>query len=169
MGHRMNILFVCTGNTCRSPMAEHLLKKKFEADPYESLVQVRSAGISAMQAAAASAHAIEVLKQRNIRLDSHQSTPVDARLVEWADMILTMTMSHKHILVSQYPESSGKAFALLEYIQEDPQQMPANGWSMDVSDPYGGDRERYEACADQLERAIERLYVKIQEQLHRSS
>lgn len=105
----MNILFVCTGNTCRSPMAESLLKKKYP------LVNVQSAGIFAGEKESANRHTIESLKKKGIDLN-HQSQPVSPRLLNWADLVLVMTTQHKQSLILQYPDYSDSFFTLKEYI-----------------------------------------------------
>lgn len=107
----MNILFVCTGNTCRSPMAEALLKNKLKD------VNVKSAGIYAADQQRANKNAIEVLKEKQIELD-HRSQSMTDELIEWADVILTMTTQHKRALIMQYPDHQEKYFTLKEYTSD---------------------------------------------------
>jgi len=112
----MNILFVCTGNTCRSPMAETLLKQKLPK------ANVQSAGIFAGEKQRANQHTITVLKNKDIKL-AHESQPITARLLNWADLVLTMTTQHKQSLILQYPDYTDKFFTLKEYVLEADKQV----------------------------------------------
>ena len=131
----MNILFVCTGNTCRSPMAAALFNKI--ATEKDLDVRIESAGSFAEEGAPASTEAIIVMKEYDIDLLGHHAQPINTELLEKSDVILTMTAAHK-MLLEQYAE--GKVFTLSEYADLDD----------DIDDPYGGDVEEYKECADEL-------------------
>lgn len=113
----MNILFVCTGNTCRSPMAEAILRH--HAD--DSL-KVRSAGLFASAGSPASHQSMQVLKDNGIDID-HRSQPLNEELVEWADLILTMTSQHKQAIISQFPAKMKHVFTLKEHVSEQKESL----------------------------------------------
>ncbi|KGX86454.1 low molecular weight protein arginine phosphatase [Pontibacillus litoralis] len=106
-----NVLFVCTGNTCRSPMAEALLKQKKPG------IEVTSAGLFAQEGSKLSPGSTEVLKSRGIEWN-HQSRPVTIELLQWADVVLTMTQHHKQMLMMTYPKYEHAMFTLKEFVQD---------------------------------------------------
>lgn len=107
------VLFVCTGNTCRSPMAEALLK-----DMASEQFEVKSAGLYAVDGQDAYPHVKTVLEKRGIPIQ-HHSQKVTPELVNWADLILTMTQGHKAALIQQYPEKIEAIMTLKEAAQDE--------------------------------------------------
>ncbi|WP_270166322.1 low molecular weight protein arginine phosphatase [Paenibacillus sp. SYP-B4298] len=114
------ILFVCTGNTCRSPMAEALLRHKSKAQGVA--IEVRSAGVSTVDGLPVSAHAAKTLAQLNVQHDG-VSRALTAEAVAWADLILTMTAGHKRHLLERYPQAVDKAHTLREFVEDDPRVL----------------------------------------------
>lgn len=141
------ILFVCTGNTCRSPMASALLQHKAIDG-----IEVKSAGIYAASGSDASEHAKQVLEDNKISY-SHCSQALTETEVDWADLILTMTNSHKFAIQQQYPKAIEKVYTLKEYSGEP--------FDQDVSDPYGGSLKQYEQTFQELEKLIDKVIEKI--------
>lgn len=108
----MRILFVCTGNTCRSPMAEKLLRKMAKEQGVD--IEVKSAGVFASSGSTASVNATRVLEGRGIT-EEHRSQSVSSVLMDWADLIITMTEAHKQSLFQEYPDCAEKIYTLKEY------------------------------------------------------
>jgi protein-tyrosine-phosphatase len=145
MAHH-HILFVCTGNTCRSPMAEALLNSKNIPN-----IKAKSAGIFAVDGSGASDHAKTVLAEKGVEIN-HQSSMLTKELVDWATYILTMTAGHKQHVISRFPEAKDKTFTLKEFI---------SGEYGDVVDPFGGSIEIYRETRKELEQLIEQLANKL--------
>ena len=145
----MKILFVCTGNTCRSPMAEALCQQ------YLPHIETLSAGVGAIPGLPASIGAIEAMQRRGLNLDHHRSRALSSYLLADADLVLCMSQSHKQVILQALPEEcNGKVFTLAEYVDEPNQE---------IDDPFGGDQEVYEACARQIEELIKKLAAKLEE------
>ncbi len=144
------LIFVCTGNTCRSNVAEVLA---LEAASRLGLSGWRfsSAGIMAFPGSPASENSLQVMQEHGLDLSHHRTTLLDQRLVQDADLILAMTPAHKAQIVSFYPASVSKVFTLLEYAG-DPGQ---------VQDPFGGDIEVYRRTAAQIKDAVEKVIKKL--------
>lgn len=107
------ILFVCTGNTCRSPMAEALFRHMAKQAGLQ--VEVRSAGVAAMDGAPISPHSRTILEKKGLT-DDLRSRAVVSEDIAWADLILTMTMNHKRVVMEMFPDAVAKAFTLKEYV-----------------------------------------------------
>lgn len=135
----MNVLFVCTGNTCRSPMAAALFNKIAMERNLD--VRIESAGLFAHDGDPASTEAIIAMKKYGIDLLGHHAQTINTELLEKSDLILTMTAAHKMVIE---PSAQGKTYTLCEYA----------GMDGDIPDPYGGDVAEYEECADKIYEAL---------------
>lgn len=143
----IRILFVCTGNTCRSPMAEAILKNK-NVDNLE----IKSAGIYASEGSRASHQVMEVLSEKGIFLD-HSSSLLNKDLVDWATYIFTMTTSHKNRIASDFPRAIEKTFTIKEFAENDKYG--------EIMDPFGGSVSQYRETYSELELLIEKIIKKL--------
>ncbi|MBD8069516.1 low molecular weight protein arginine phosphatase [Bacillus sp. PS06] len=144
----MNLLFVCTGNTCRSPMAEAIFRSKNIPG-----VNVKSAGVYADNYSMASLNTVQVLAEKGIAIH-HQSQSLSEELMNWASLVLTMTAGHKQLVLNNFPAASHKVFTLTEYAGE--KQIG------DVIDPFGGSLEIYKETYHELTDLIDKLKVKLE-------
>ncbi|RLQ93503.1 low molecular weight protein arginine phosphatase [Falsibacillus albus] len=141
-----NILFICTGNTCRSPMAEAILRNK-----QNDQIEVRSAGVFAFDGSPASTNTKKVLEENNIS-HSHTSSLLKEEDVKWATYIFTMTSGHKATVLNMFPQAGDKTFTLNEFV---------DGKGLDVADPYGGSVEIYRETFGELDKLIDKLLDKL--------
>lgn len=181
----MNILFVCTGNTCRSPMAQAILQNKSDYN-------VKSAGIFAADGMPVSEETKQVLQQQGIPID-HQSQATSRELMDWAEIVLSMTQNHRDTLKQHYPEAAEKIFTLKEYANPEYEkwwreakklyadieekklasQEPAPSTlhkvtelekklqDIDIIDPFGGNVTIYQKTYEELEKYLALLVKKL--------
>lgn len=152
----MKITFVCTGNTCRSSMAEALARRWLETNaPGCMNIQVESAGLAAYPGSLASPQAVEVMGLAGIDLGAHRARQFSADMAEKSDLILTMTAGHKRVLTEKFPAAAGKTYTLAEFAGREP---------LDIPDPIGRPVEVYEKCAREIRELVGEALHKILKQ-----
>ena len=134
-----NILVVCLGNVCRSPVAEFL----FRRDLGERDIRVSSAGLGALVGRPMDENAIELLKEEGIDASEHRARQLEPSMLRDADLILTMERRHLNSVVRMAPEVSGKVFMFGKWHDGD-----------DVPDPYRHSRRVFEQVHDSIERGV---------------
>src|SRR5256885_14958298 len=148
------ILFVCTGNVCRSPMAEGLFR---HATPGRSDYRVVSAGIGAVDGQPPSPHAVQALQELGMDISGHLSRMLTAELVQQADYIFGMTHSHVDAIILLYPYAAQKTFLLREF------DDTLDFFEKDIPDPIGGSYQVYLNCRDQIEQGIASMLKTIEQ------
>lgn len=145
------IMFVCTGNICRSAMAEKLLIKKVRDKKVENKFYICSSGVYAYTGDRSTYEAIKIMNDEyGIDLSEHKATAVRDSNIEDMDLILCMTNSHRQSLVSIYPNLESRIFLIKDYV----------GLFGEVADPYGGNLKIYSECAKELDYYLNLLLEK---------
>jgi protein-tyrosine phosphatase len=151
------VVFICTGNTCRSPLAEGLFKQMLASHcrcrpedlPHRGF-RVQSAGLAAMSGGAAAPEAIDTAHELGVDLSHHTSRPLTPELAAQADFLFAMTESHLQLLIGQYPELGCR-----------PRLLGSEG--SDIPDPIGCAQPVYRECAQQIRHYLERLLPEVLE------
>ncbi len=149
------VLFVCTGNTCRSPMAEYwfeFLKKKYNLDDWQAI----SAGLSAYSGGQGQDRMIKVMSEVNIDTEGHRCQPADEKLINRVNLIITMTDSQRDILKEKWGPEKNYIYSFNELTGAE---------ISNIRDPWGQSLETYRSTRDQLKQAV----LAVLEQLARES
>ncbi len=145
------ILFVCTGNVCRSPMAAALFNGRARRAGEDHLYLARSAGTWGLDGEPASPHAATVMRERGLSLADHRAHTISLAEMEQSAVVVVMTRSHRDALAAEFASQRAKLHLMSEL----------RGQTFDVADPYGGTLAEYRACAASLQDMIERGYGQI--------
>ena len=137
------LLFVCTGNTCRSPMAEGIFNVYAAQEGLNALAS--SAGLTVTSPQPACDNAVLAAKEYGADLSAHRARRVDASMIDESDAVLCMTYGHQTVLERMFPQYAEKILCLAQY---------------DIADPYGGDLELYRKTAAQIDAAIRKLPIR---------
>ena len=145
------VLFVCTGNTCRSPMAAVVLQDKVNAGCLTNEIHVSSAGLAAVPGSPASDNACAAVASIGLSLLSHKATALSMNMIEAADFVFTMTRQHRDAILRALPTAGRKVFTLAEYVEAEEE----------ITDPYGGDLSSYQDCLLLLKQNIDKAWPMI--------
>ncbi len=143
------ILFICTGNSCRSVMAEYLLRSKVRG---RDDVDIYSAGTGVFIHSTASNETISVLRERGIDATNHVSRPVNSLVLHQADLIFVMTKSHRSQILDRVPEVEKRVYLMREFIDS-----PSAKSEMDIADPMGGSHAAYKDCLIDISKAVDKI------------
>lgn len=147
-----NLLFICSGNTCRSPLAEAIARAAIEKREWRH-VRAASAGVSAAAGAPASALAVAVAAEHDIDLAAHRSQPLDPALIDWADLVLCMGPTH---LLSAVQLGADEKAAMLTDFRDD------DSVGQSIEDPFGGNLDSYRTAYAQIEASVEALLARLE-------
>lgn len=155
----MNVLFVCTGNTCRSPMAEGYLKHLLKVNNITN-VNVISAGTHANDESPASEESIKAMNVFEIDISTHKSKLVSKETLEWANLIVGMTYLHVQSILTLFGFEHRKKLKILHEFDQK---------NTDVVDPFGGDKKIYMSCFEEMKPAIDNIFAEIVSMLDKAN
>lgn len=148
----MKIMFICTGNICRSAMAHGMLDKMIK-DGIRKDISVYSCGIYAQNNDEPTFYAIEVMKEYDVDLTKHRATNIYNSNIKEMDLILTATVQHKNEVAEMYPNTKNKIFTIKEYVKYDREHHD----TLNIRDPWGYDLEEYRYCAAEIYECLDKL------------
>lgn len=151
------IIFVCTGNTCRSPIAEYILRDMIENSEQmeEDNWKILSAGISAIKGVKASDKTEQVMNELNLDLSDHLSRSIETIEFKKSDLILTMSRKHSRFLILDHPNLADNIFTLKEFAE--------NQAGKDIEDPFGLSLTVYRDTRDEIKLELEKILQKLKD------
>ncbi len=151
----LSIIFVCTGNTCRSVMAEMLLKYYLENEVKAGNLEVSSAGLDALEGSDATYEVKQLLAEEGVGTFTHKARCLTSEMVDSADLILVMTGNHAKILKEEYPQAQNKIKLLKRF-------AGVTDGDYDITDPYGGNLQVYRNSLQEIKSSVWKLISKLE-------
>ena len=149
------VLFVCTGNICRSPMAEGAFNSLIKKAGQDNLYKGWSAGVFASNENPATPESVQAIGELSVDISKHKAQRLSHKILEESALVIAMTNGHKEEILMRSPESQGKVFTLYEYVDGDQKR--------NVDDPYGMNLKTYRECAEEIWEATEKLVQKLED------
>lgn len=154
MGDIKSVLFVCTGNSCRSVMAEGLLRKRLK-ELNKDYIEVRSAGVAAFDGLPPTSETVEVMKESGVDASGYKTKALTDDMIRRADLVLVMEPAHRDAVVKSVPAAARKTYLLKEFAATDEAALLAD--ELSVRDPIGMPIAEYRSCLDIIKREIGRI------------
>lgn len=148
----MNVMFICTGNICRSAMAHHMFEKITKQ--YNKDIKVFSCGTYAQNGDVPTDEAIEVMQKYEVDLRPHRATNIENSNIYDMDLILCATMDHKKMVNQMYPELKDKVYTMKEYAK-----YPK--FNLNISDPWGYGIDVYKNCAKEIKECLDKIIKRL--------
>lgn len=150
-----NILLVCTGNVCRTPMAEYLLRNLIKKQFLQNIAEVESAGTNALDGYPAAEFTTLVCEKFGVDTTPHIARSINPDIVKRADLILCMGLNNKLELLESFPDSQDKTFLLRQFGSYNSDKFHT------IEDPYGGPRESYEKTFLEIQEEVFRIWPEV--------
>ena len=150
----IKILFVCTGNICRSPMAHYYMQKRIKDLNLQDKYFIDSAGVFAEVGEGATDNAIYAMREYDVDLLPHIAKSIHSLNLNSYDYIFTLTSQHKRYILSYYKEVESKVFTIKEFVGESK--------NINIDDPWGMNLKVYTECAKQIVENVEKLIKKLE-------